>query len=80
MESIARWGDSNSRFAPAERAALSYAERLFVDHANIDREMFDALRQWFTAEQIVELGWAIASYMAYGRLIHAFGLRPAEGS
>ena len=51
-----------------------------MDHANIDREMFDALRQCFTAEQIVELGWAIVSYMAYGRLIHAFGLRPAEGS
>ena len=78
MDGIARWGDTDSNFDPAERAALSYAERLFVDHANIDREMFDALGEWFTAEQIVELGWAITSYMAYGRLIHAFGLRPAE--
>ena len=32
----------------------------------------------FTPEQIVELGWAIASYMAFGRLIHSFGLTPGE--
>jgi hypothetical protein len=24
------------------------------------------------------LGWAIASYMAFGRLIHSFGLTPGE--
>ncbi len=29
-------------------------------------------------DDLLELGWAITSYMAYGRLIHAFGLRPAE--
>jgi alkylhydroperoxidase family enzyme len=77
---IARWGDADSGFTPAEQAALSYAERLFVDHANIDREMFDGLQEWFTPEQIVELGWATASYMAYGRLIHSFGLRPVEAN
>jgi hypothetical protein len=26
--------------------------------------------------QILELAWAIVSYLGYGRLIHSFGLRP----
>lgn len=32
----------------------------------------------FTPEQVVELSWAIVSYMGYGRLIHSFGLTPGE--
>ncbi|HJN91101.1 MAG TPA: hypothetical protein QGF05_00065 [Dehalococcoidia bacterium] len=59
-------------------SALGYVERFFIDHQNIDREMFDDMQEHFTAEQIVELGWAIASYMAFGRLIHSFGLTPGE--
>lgn len=47
-----------------------------VDHQNIDDELFDELRQYYSEEQILELGWAIVSYLGYGRLIHTFGLRP----
>ncbi len=36
------------------------------------------MREHFTAEQIVELGWAVVSYLGYGRLIHSFGLTPGE--
>ena len=47
-----------------------------MDHANIDGALFDELRGFYTEEQIVELGWAIVSYLGFGRLIHSFGLKP----
>ena len=71
---IRNWGDAN--FTDAEKAALHYTERLFIDHNNIDQELFDELLQFYTEEQIVELGWAVVSYLGFGRLIHTFGLRP----
>lgn len=74
MAKVSAWGDED--FSPAEKAALHYTERLFVDHANVDRELFDELLQFYSEEQVVELGWAVVSYMGFGRLIHSFGLRP----
>ncbi len=47
-----------------------------MDHANIDRELFEELREHYTEEQILEIGWATVSYLGYGRLIHSFGLKP----
>ena len=38
--------------------------------------MFDNLLKHYTEEQIVEIGWAVVSYLGFGRLIHTFGLRP----
>ncbi len=68
------WGDSD--LSPAEKSALHYTERLFIDHNNIDQALFDELLEFYTEEQIVELGWAVVSYMGFGRLIHTFGIRP----
>jgi hypothetical protein len=34
------------------------------------------LRAYYTEEQILEIGWAVVSYLGFGRLIHSFGLRP----
>ena len=68
------WGEED--FSPAEKAALHYTERLFIDHNNIDQALFDELLEFYTEEQIVELGWAVVSYMGFGRLIHTFGIRP----
>jgi alkylhydroperoxidase family enzyme len=71
---IRNWSDAD--FTDAEKAALHYTERLFIDHNNIDQALFDELLQFYTEEQIVELGWAVVSYLGFGRLIHTFGLRP----
>jgi alkylhydroperoxidase family enzyme len=75
IASVRNWGEAD--FTDAEKAALHYTERLFIDHGNIDQELFDELLQHYTEEQIVELGWAVVSYLGFGRLIHSFGLRPA---
>jgi|TARA_B110000263_G_scaffold220850_1_gene208960 alkylhydroperoxidase family enzyme len=74
VEKIESWGEHD--FSEAEKAALHYTERLFVDHANIDSELFDELLAHFNEEQIVEIGWAVVSYLGFGRLIHSFGLKP----
>lgn len=74
IANIREWGDAD--FTDAEKSALAYTERLFVDHNNIDQELFDDLLQHYTEEQVVELGWAIVSYLGFGRLIHTFGLTP----
>jgi alkylhydroperoxidase family enzyme len=71
---VRQWGDSD--LSDAEKAALHYTERLFIDHNNIDQDLFEELLQFYTEEQIVELGWAVVSYLGFGRLIHTFGLRP----
>ncbi|MCA9821892.1 MAG: hypothetical protein R3B97_03555 [Dehalococcoidia bacterium] len=70
---VSTWSDAG--FSLAEMAALHYTERMFIDHDNIDQELFDELREHFTERQIVELGWAVVSYLGFGRLIHTFGLR-----
>ena len=71
---IRNWSDAD--FTDAEKAALHYTERLFIDHNNIDQALFVELLAFYTEEQIVELGWAVVSYLGFGRLIHTFGLRP----
>ena len=71
---VRNWSDAD--FTDAEKAAFHYTERLFIDHNNMDQELFDELLQFYTEEQIVELGWAVVSYLGFGRLIHTFGLRP----
>ena len=71
---VSNWSDTD--FTDAEKAALHFTERLFIDHQNIDQGLFDELLQFYTEEQVVELGWAVVSYMGFGRLIHSFGLQP----
>ena len=63
-------------FTAAEKVAIRYAELLAANHTAIDQELFDELLQHYTERQILELGWAAASFIGFGRLIHTFGCRP----
>jgi hypothetical protein len=51
----------------AERAALSYADKLCTDHLTIDDEDFDRLRRHFTEAQVVELSFNCAVFLGLGR-------------
>jgi AhpD family alkylhydroperoxidase len=51
-----------------EKAALRYAEISCVDHLSINEATFDDLRNYFTEQQIVELGMFIAFFVGFGRL------------
>ncbi len=63
-------------FTDDEKSAIHYAELLAANHTAIDQAVIDDLLRHFTERQVVELGWAAASFIAYGRLIHTFGCRP----
>src|SRR5215207_2971038 len=61
-------------FTPREKAALHFAELMAGDHKEISYELFARLRQYFTETEILELGWRIAVFVGYGRLVYALGL------
>jgi alkylhydroperoxidase family enzyme len=61
-------------FIPREKAALKYADLLASDPHAIDDRLFEELHEHFNDEEIVELGWCIAMYLGFGRLIYSFGL------
>lgn len=52
---------------------MRFAELLAVDHRSIDEAVLGELGRHYTEEQIVEIGWAAGSFIAFGRLIHVFG-------
>ncbi len=63
-------------FTEAEKVAIRYAELLAANHTAIDQPLIDELLQHYTEGQVLELGWAAAAYIGFGRLIHTFGCRP----
>ncbi len=67
--------DSNS-YTTRERLALAYAERLAVDHHNIDDAFFAELHEAFSDAEILELGMMIGQYIGFGRLLKVLDLEP----
>ena len=61
-------------FTPAEKAALKFAEVMAGDHRSVSQALFDELRQHYTESQIMALGWRMAIFVGYGRLVYATGL------
>jgi AhpD family alkylhydroperoxidase len=54
--------------SPAEKAALSYADKFANDHLSIDESTYDGLRKHFSESQLVELGSWVAFCVGFGRL------------
>ncbi len=62
-------------FTPAEKAAMKLAEAMAGDHKHAPfDEIFAELRNYYTEEQIVELGWRASVFIGYGRLVYALGV------
>lgn len=61
-------------FTPAEKAALKFADVIAGNHFSVSKELFDELRQYYTDRQIMALGWRMAIFTGYGRLVYAVGL------
>ena len=55
---------------------MRFAELLAANHTAVDQEEIDNLLCHYTERQILELGWAAAAFIGFGRLIHVFGCRP----
>ncbi|MCB1646829.1 MAG: hypothetical protein KDI36_15325 [Pseudomonadales bacterium] len=56
--------------------ALEYADRMALDHHNIDDDFFDRLRKHFDDAQILELGMMIGQFIGFGRLLMVLDLEP----
>jgi len=54
--------------------ALEYADRMALDHHNMDDAFFDRLREHFNDEQILELGMMIGQFIGFGRLLMVLDL------
>lgn len=73
---IAQLDAPDNDYSPRERLALEYAERLALDHHNIDDAFFDRLRTCFDDGEVLELGMMIGQYLGFGRLLKVLDLEP----
>ena len=62
-------------FSDREKAALRYADRLFADHHAVDGALWDDLRSRFTDDELLELTWVLAEFIALGKVIYVLGIR-----
>ena len=62
-------------FSEREKAALRYADRLFADHHAVDDALWDQLRASFTQDELLELTWVLAEFIALGKVIYVRGIR-----
>ncbi|MCZ6665196.1 MAG: hypothetical protein O7B81_07820 [Gammaproteobacteria bacterium] len=61
-------------FSAREKAALRFADTLARDHRQVSDDLFDELREHFSEPEIMALGWRMAIFIGYGRLVFAVGL------
>ncbi len=54
--------------------ALRFSERFVLESHGVDDALYADLRRHFSEPEIVELGWAVGSFLFRGRLNVAFGL------
>ncbi len=75
-EKISELDGDGSGFSERERLAVLYAEKLAIDHHNMDDAFFDRLRTVFTEPEIVEIGMMAGQYIGFGRLLMVLDLTP----
>ncbi len=75
-EKIADLDADGVSFTPRERLAVEYAERLAVDHHNMDDAFFNRLKAEFSEQEILELGMMAGQYIGFGRLLMVLDLTP----
>ena len=61
-----------------EKLAVRFAQRMAIDHQDIDDEFFAELRGEFTDPEIFELGMITGMFIGYGRLLAMLDLENPE--
>ena len=74
IQALPHFQDSDLVYATREKAALRFADTLARDHKQVSQELFDELRTYYSAPEIMALGWRMAIFIGYGRLVYAVGL------
>ncbi len=67
--------ENSDLFTPAEKVAIRFAEVMAGDHRSVSAELSTALREHYTEPQIMALGWRLAIFVGYGRLVYVSGLQ-----
>lgn len=70
--------DQRGDFAPAQKAALRYAERVTLDSNNVDDALWNELCAHYDEGQIVEMTMAIALFNAFNRFNNALKMEPTK--
>lgn len=61
-------------FTDREKAALRYADEMFLDSHTIDPAVRARALDHFTDAEMVELTWVIGIWIETGRMFHALGV------
>ena len=75
-DKISALDDPDATFSPREALALEYAERLALDHHQMDDRFFEKLKTEFSDPEVLELGMMIGQYLGFGRLLKVLDLEP----
>ena len=60
--------EDSDLFNAAEKAALRYADQMYLDSTKVDAAMYDDLRRHYSEAQIMQLG----SYISFCHGVHLF--------
>jgi alkylhydroperoxidase family enzyme len=61
-------------FSEREKAALRFADQMYFDHHQVNDALWAGLRAHFGEDEALELSWAIAEFIALGKMIKVFDL------
>ena len=68
--------EPSNTYTEREQVAIDYAEKMAIDHHNMDDAFFDRLHKHFSDAQILELGMLIGQFIGVGRLLMVLDLEP----
>ena len=74
----ATWDIDDPIFTPRERAALEMATIFTNNYHDFNDGQFDRWREYFTNEELVEMGAFMAVADGFGKLVEMLGLGDAE--
>lgn len=73
LAAIPSW-ELHAGFTPEQRAVLAFTDCMTQDHGRTPDAIFDALKTFFSEEQIVELTYIIGMFMMNAHMIRALKL------
>ncbi|MBT6304948.1 MAG: carboxymuconolactone decarboxylase family protein, partial [Rhodospirillaceae bacterium] len=62
-------------YSASERVALRYAEAIAGDLSSSSAGLFNDLAEYFTDEEVIDLGMRIQTFVGYGRLVRTLDLK-----
>ena len=66
-------------FDEREKAAFRLVDVIAGDHHKANDALYDDLREHFSEREIITLGWRIAMFVGYGRLLATLGMDSVGG-